>query len=101
MSKQAEIQQAEWIVKTYNDYEKDVCRNDTVNIWVYEQKLKLIEEIQSSKRFRFIWSEKQVISFFLKFYLVCGLIYTTVNYNDDMRNMRTMMRGRPSDTIKK
>ena len=44
MSKQAEIQQAEWIVKTYNDYEKDVCRNDTVNIWVYEQKLKLIEE---------------------------------------------------------
>ena len=44
MSKQAEIQQAEWIVKTYNNYEKDVCRNDTVNIWVYEQKLKLIEE---------------------------------------------------------
>ena len=43
----------------------------------------------------------EMISFFLKFYLVCGLIYTTVNYNDDMRNMRTMMRGRPSDTSKK
>ena len=41
----------------------------------------------------------EMISFFLKFYLVCGLIYTTVNYNDDMRNMRTMMRGRPKDEI--
>ena len=39
----------------------------------------------------------EMISFFVKFYLVCGLIYTTVSYNDDMRNQRTMMRGRPSD----
>ena len=38
-----------------------------------------------------------MISFFVKFYLICGLIYVTVSYNDDMRNMRTMMRGRPSD----
>ena len=44
MSKQIDIQQAEWIVKTYNNYQKEICRNDTVNLWVYEQKLILIEE---------------------------------------------------------
>ena len=44
MSKQATIQQAEWIVKTYNNYQKEICRNDTINLWVYEQKLILIEE---------------------------------------------------------
>ena len=38
-----------------------------------------------------------MISFFVKFYLICGLIYVTISYNDDMRNMRTMMRGRPDD----
>ena len=44
MSKQIDIQQAEWIVKTYNNYQEEICRNDTVNLWVYEQKLILIEE---------------------------------------------------------
>ena len=44
MSKQATIQQAEWIVKNYNNYQKEICRNDTINLWVYEQKLILIEE---------------------------------------------------------
>jgi hypothetical protein len=38
-----------------------------------------------------------MISFFVKFYLICGLIYTTVIYNDDMRTQRAMMRGRPSE----
>jgi hypothetical protein len=36
-----------------------------------------------------------VIGFFIKFYLICGLIYVTISYNDDMRNR--MMRGRPDD----
>ncbi len=39
-----------------------------------------------------------MISFFIKFYLICGLIYVTISYNDDMRNMRTMMRGRPNES---
>ena len=38
-----------------------------------------------------------MITFFLKFYLICGLAYVTVVFDDDMRNQRTMMRGRPSD----
>jgi hypothetical protein len=38
-----------------------------------------------------------MITFFLKFYLICGLTYVTVVFDDDMRNQRTMMRGRPSD----
>ena len=36
-----------------------------------------------------------MIAFFIKFYLICGLIYVTISYNDDMRNR--MMRGRPDD----
>ena len=39
-----------------------------------------------------------MISFFVKFYLICGLIYVTISYNDDMRNMRIMMRGRPNES---
>ena len=39
-----------------------------------------------------------MIYFFIKFYLICALIYVTVSYDDDMRNQRTMMRGRPDDT---
>ena len=42
-----------------------------------------------------------MISFFLKFYLICALIYVTVSYDDDMRNQRTMMRGRPDDMVEK
>ena len=43
------------------------------------------------------WCKWSMISFFVKFYLICGLIYTTVIYNDDMRTQRAMMRGRPSE----
>ena len=39
-----------------------------------------------------------MIYFFMKFYLICSLIYITVSYDDDMRNQRTMMRGRPDKT---
>ena len=37
-----------------------------------------------------------MIAFFIKFYLICGLIYVTISYNDDMRNR--MMRGRPNES---
>jgi len=40
-----------------------------------------------------------MISFFIKFYLICGLIYVTVIFDDDMRTQRAMMRGRPSDDM--
>ena len=38
-----------------------------------------------------------MISFFIKFYIIVGLIYVTVVYDDDMRTQRSMMRGRPDD----
>ena len=44
---------------------------------------------------------KRMIYFFIKFYLICALIYVTVSYDDDMRNQRTMMRGRPDDVVEK
>jgi hypothetical protein len=39
-----------------------------------------------------------MFSFFIKFYIVCGLIYATCSYTDDMRT-RTMMRGRPEEDM--
>ena len=42
-----------------------------------------------------------MIYFFIKFYLICALIYVIVSYDDDMRNQRTMMRGRPDDMVEK
>ena len=38
-----------------------------------------------------------LFKFFLKFYLIVGLIYVTVIFDDDMRTQRSMMRGRPDD----
>jgi hypothetical protein len=38
-----------------------------------------------------------MLSFFIKFYIIVGLIYVTVVYDDDMRTQRAMMRGRPEE----
>lgn len=40
-----------------------------------------------------------MIYFFIKFYLVCSLMYVTVVNTDDIRNQRAMMRGRPKEVI--
>jgi hypothetical protein len=38
-----------------------------------------------------------MISFFIKFYVICGLVYVTVCNTEDTRTQRAMMRGRPEE----
>ena len=54
-----------------------------------------------SKRKFIIEIKKNCMQKDIKFYLICALIYVTVSYDDDMRNQRTMMRGRPDDMVEK